>query len=479
MIKRLPMVIEIILIEVGAILRLAYIAKTPPWYDEAYTMLITRRPLDQLLRAAAGDVHPPLYYLLTAPLAALPQPLTLRLVSAACSIAALLVLLAIIRAYELPRPVQIGALAMAALSPVQWYYAQEARMYSLFQLLVLLAWWAALRRRWGWFGLLNLAILYTHTYGLFYVAALGLLSVLLELQRPRPVWVAGDPPFADTAMGEILAAVVLPYLAWAPWAWVILTQQIPGISGAGGYWMDYQTPGIWALNTANVVFAAQGSSLTDPAGVVVAALAVPVALLYGLRRNPGAAAVLILPALCAIAISLLWRPIYLYRALLPSMPALYLLLAGWLHETTPARRRWALAFVLPALIGAWVVWLSTTATGIRAMSWDYRPAVALPAGAEVVHLDDSSWVIWQAVRPDLRNRLLASQCPDEPGSLTPATRAALGMQPVETLPPGAYVVYAANYLTTPCQLERAARIRAGLQLVYRADLMFGELEVAR
>ena len=47
-----------------AVLYLWNLALLSPWMDEAGTLIVVGRPLPELLRFAAADVHPPLYYLL-------------------------------------------------------------------------------------------------------------------------------------------------------------------------------------------------------------------------------------------------------------------------------------------------------------------------------------------------------------------------------------------------------------------------------
>src|SRR5688500_7158988 len=34
------------------------------WFDEAYSIMVAKQPIDQLLHLSAVDTHPPLYYLL-------------------------------------------------------------------------------------------------------------------------------------------------------------------------------------------------------------------------------------------------------------------------------------------------------------------------------------------------------------------------------------------------------------------------------
>jgi len=45
-------------------LRTYLLGATNLWWDEAYSVWLARRPLTELLRTTAFDVHPPLYYVL-------------------------------------------------------------------------------------------------------------------------------------------------------------------------------------------------------------------------------------------------------------------------------------------------------------------------------------------------------------------------------------------------------------------------------
>jgi mannosyltransferase len=111
------------------------------------------------------------------------------------------------------RPAGLVAAAIAAGCPLLTYYAQEARMYTLVALLSLVASaafvLAFVRGRRGHLVTLGVALvllLYTHTWALFLMAALG--SAWLVL------WRAGRVGGRDGAV--VAAAVGVAYAPWAP-----------------------------------------------------------------------------------------------------------------------------------------------------------------------------------------------------------------------------------------------------------------------
>lgn len=167
-------------LSLACITRLAWLPARSLWFDEAYSVAISRQPLADIWRLVALDVHPPLYYaLLHATMQAFGDSLwAIRGLSALAGVGGVLVAVCWVRVFASLPAVRIVALLLAIL-PVAVRYSQEARMYALVSLWLLaaslvLALWLREPARKTWplaYALLGSAALYTH-----YFAMLGLAS---------------------------------------------------------------------------------------------------------------------------------------------------------------------------------------------------------------------------------------------------------------------------------------------------------------
>jgi len=128
--------LPLLIILLAAGLRIARIDAQSLWNDEGNSARIAERSVQKIIEGAGGDIHPPGYYLLLAGWRAVAgySELALRMFSVFSS------LIAIALVYRLgvrllgPLEGLIAAL-LAAMNPFQVYYAQEARMYTLFAML--------------------------------------------------------------------------------------------------------------------------------------------------------------------------------------------------------------------------------------------------------------------------------------------------------------------------------------------------------
>jgi uncharacterized membrane protein len=102
------------------------------WNDEGNSARIAERSPRLILEGAAGDVHPPGYYLALAGWRALAgeSEFALRAFSALAGVALVALVYRLGRAYFDPTAAA-GAALFAAIHPALVYYSQEARMYSL------------------------------------------------------------------------------------------------------------------------------------------------------------------------------------------------------------------------------------------------------------------------------------------------------------------------------------------------------------
>jgi uncharacterized membrane protein len=172
--RRNPILLTILVL--GTVLRFWHLGRQSLWIDEGFSWLAVRLSFPGITQLSWSDVHPPLYYyLLKANLLVLPPTeFGLRLPSALFSVAGLAVMIRFVnRHWGYRAACYVGLLA--ATSPFDIYYAQEARMYSLLALLFVLSFTQlaeALHGRpaclIGWVAA-NVGLAWTHVYGLITV----------------------------------------------------------------------------------------------------------------------------------------------------------------------------------------------------------------------------------------------------------------------------------------------------------------------
>ncbi|MGQ9903444.1 MAG: glycosyltransferase family 39 protein, partial [Anaerolineae bacterium] len=116
------------------------------WYDEGNSARIAERSAQLIIEGAAGDIHPPLYYLALHVWRALfgESEAALRGLSVACGVGLVLFAGLTARALFGPRAGLMAA-GLVAVSPFAVYYSQEARMYALLALEAAVSTYALLR----------------------------------------------------------------------------------------------------------------------------------------------------------------------------------------------------------------------------------------------------------------------------------------------------------------------------------------------
>jgi mannosyltransferase len=317
------------------------------WNDEGSSVALAQRDLDAIARAAAGDIHPPLYYWLLSGWVRLFGTSE----TAVRALSALLGTVLVALTYALGRRLigrwaALGAALLAAIHPFQVYYSQEARMYMLLAVLTAgamlalvylvegsrstLAAWVAL-------VLLEVAGLHSHYSFVFVVLILNLaygLWLLLNRREHGPrhrgrIWLLSQ------------VVVVVLYLPWLP---TTIRQVTTWPSPAGSTAFLPALAATWRW----LVFGPTIESDQVALPMLVAALAVAgglAALLAGWAGKPtphrqwtaGLLALWLgLPVLLMFALGL-YREAYL-KFLLVATPAVTLLLACGLLAPLPPHR---------------------------------------------------------------------------------------------------------------------------------------------
>jgi len=191
------------------------------WFDEAYSILVAKQPLGNLIHLVSLDTHPPLYYVVLKLWAGLFgwSEVSLRSLSVVAFVAALIVAGLLLRKMFDAR-VAIGAMLLVMVSPLLLRYGFEIRMYSLGMLIGVAATYALYsawragsrtdRNRW------------LTTYGFLVVIGMFTLYPLALLWVAHVVWIIyvhwGKKAVWNKLLPYILAYVgaVVLFLPWLP-----------------------------------------------------------------------------------------------------------------------------------------------------------------------------------------------------------------------------------------------------------------------
>jgi mannosyltransferase len=208
------------------------------WNDEGNTARLVERPIALILEGAAGDVHPPGYYLLLHVwrLATGESEVALRAYSALSGILTVAVAAATSRRLDRSSLAQgpgtwaaaWAAAGLVAIHPLAVYYSQEARMYAQLGLISALTLWTALvlvgqarkRNRWKARALSTVGLAACIATGLYtqYTYILVLLGLNFAFALYWVLW----RPWRGPLLVRWVAAHVLGGLLFLPWAPIAL-----------------------------------------------------------------------------------------------------------------------------------------------------------------------------------------------------------------------------------------------------------------
>ena len=377
---------------VGLGLRLFRLDYMGYWHDEVISSFAARPPALEIFRSiTANDTHPPLYHILLHFWGARfgYEIISLRLFSVLIS------LLCVPAVYLLGRTLLghatgLVAAALMASSPFLIFHGQQARMYPLLTLLLLLttlAFLAAWRRggawRWALFGLAAAAGFYTHVY--FGFSLLGLnLWALAESVRLRQL--------DRRAWAGLILAQLVAVLCFSPFLLTMLTLTSAVVAD---FWIRGSSPLSWLfalmaiLNNATLL---DGQAplllvllLYVPAvSALVLAVAFAVGQIWrGSDEGPVWALLLfalVTPCLVATVLSLTVRPILLDRSLIGVSGPLFILLAG-------------------AAVRGWQRWLTRALTAAVAVSIVAGLAITYPSAPAPHSLQPPLDALFSARRP--------------------------------------------------------------------------------
>lgn len=340
---------------VGVALRIFWINVPALWYDENFTLLVARLPLDRAFDAIKGDVHPPLWYLIEWCLFHIAPNLPawfIRVPALLFSIASLPMFVIVMRKLTIPSTVQTAAFVMMAVMPFQLWYAQEGRMYAMLEFLVLLMLSAALGQSYLFMFVGSLALFYTQNYGAFYVGAIAIVVMAREIEEKLSHIKNGERLFGEmnqnakvrilsrfpkfnASMNMMMGAGVL----WLPWLTVVMGQMN---SIEGRYWiMDKSFAGILIIVYKLFLTASVPSAFFFASYVVTFAAWIFGMIAFVRSHHPQRLTIAImafLPLLIAWVASVVWQPVLLFRPLIGISPFLYIITAWSFSDATIENR---------------------------------------------------------------------------------------------------------------------------------------------
>lgn len=291
------------------------------WLDEAISIRQVQQPLGTMLvDLRENDVHPPGFNLLlwaVVQATGSTSELVVRLPSLTAGIALIAVFWAMGRDLW-DRRTGIVAALVVAVAPVAVWYAQEARMYSLWMLATTVALWMQVRilrdardggrgrgRDWTVFVLSSTALVYLQWFAVLpvlvqHVLFLGCLF-RADLRRIAPRWIV------SVLASLALFAPLVPFLLAQARSVMSASSTTPGQTGVGASEVVGDSPDVYAV-LANTIWslwgyhadelmvqasalwpvllllclAALGRGRSIPVGVLVAAAVVPVVVLFGI-----------------------------------------------------------------------------------------------------------------------------------------------------------------------------------------------------
>lgn len=203
------------LIASGIGLRLGFLGADSFWLDEAYSVVAVQgHSALEVWRTSVDPNHPPLFFVVLQAALHLPgtPETTARLPSALASVSSLGLLFVLGRRLGLSRGAAVSALVLLALSPVDIWYAQEARMYAMVAAFALAFAVALTIDSWTGAVVASLAL----TGGLYAdFTALPLSAALVSLWLVR--WWHTDR--RSTRLAQVVTACAVAWLAFQPrWA---------------------------------------------------------------------------------------------------------------------------------------------------------------------------------------------------------------------------------------------------------------------
>ena len=397
-------------------------------YDDAFSILLAGRNLSEIIQGTAADTMPPLYYLILHFWQYLGASIAFqRLPGIIFSLGSLVIAYNIVEQLE-SKSAAIWTAAILAVSPLQFYHAQDLRMYCLATFFILVWDWGALQLIqtgnpakmpvWKWLVLIicGAGALYSHT-----LAGFGLLVPFVFLLMKRD-W---------ERLKSLAMAAFLTVLLFFPWL-IYIPGQVLKVQQA--FWTP--VPGV--VEVLQSIAMILGDIPVPPfvLGLILfCSLSVGTfcfIVYFRTRQNPGKTQFVFLmaliPPLILFLLSYVIRPMFVPRGFLSA----YVGVAAIIGIAAARARQ-----VEKIVIGGFVVVAAVATLPFQIAFNEFPRSLFAPAAAYlrtevrdgdiVLHDNKLSFFPFEVYAPDLNNRFLADEPKSANDTLAVQTQKALDL----------------------------------------------------
>ena len=471
------------IIILALVVRVISLADHSLWYDEAFSVLFAQNDISTMVTGTVNAIEHPLLYYLSLNVwmrVAGDSVFMIRLFSVLIGVATIAVMYLLGRDWFDRRTGLVIAL-LTAIAPFHLQYSQEARMYSLLALLLMLTTWFYVRGAhaltqshvdadtaerkttravpqgvwWGLFGISAGLAMHTQQLAAFYLLALGLAPLLARR------W----DVFLRVVGGAGIALVI-----FAPWL-INLPAQLAQLNV--NYWINkptafdpFITLGIFFVGFHE--YAVSQALWLYGGAIFITLLALAQVGLYARkprrRQSSDTGAITLVLWLFIAPIVLMWlvsqvAPIYLERALIPAAMMLYVML-GWFFTRAgvPRRMSYGLIVIVGALFarGDWQQY--------QVDSFPYAPvdtAMTYIASNStdpiIIHMNKLTMLPAQVATPQLTHRFIADREGSPQDTLDPSTQDVLGVRESRCVQAAAHGASDTVWLVTLARAEQQYR----------------------
>lgn len=201
---------------IALVLRIIFIESKNMWFDEVYSWNTAQYDLTGIVKAAAGDIHPPLFYMVLKWWTAVfsDSVFSMRMLSVVFSMLSLGFIYRIAKDILKDDRQVFFVIILYALSPINIHYAQEVRMFMMNTFLCLGSVYYFMKlmdspnkRSRVLYVLFSIFAIYTHYFAFLILAAEGMILVYRQIRAK------GEMTLVKT-FAPLIAMILLAYLPW-------------------------------------------------------------------------------------------------------------------------------------------------------------------------------------------------------------------------------------------------------------------------